>query len=355
MQITPEAADLDAIFDAQQSEPLRDQWGRPLLVPGETRREESLIPVRKVRDDGKIPYTRASSFSNYINDHSAVDIWEKRSIVYGMGQREDLAARAAALPPIISNTRDKSTLTRQEKALDQITNKALDEIGSEAAKYANRDYKADWGTAVHGFTDPGPSGDVPARMKADVDSWFDKTRGWEFFLTEAFVRNDTFQVAGTFDHAVKIPWRPDLGLIIVDKKTGILHLDQFAVQGCCYATGELYDPRTDSTYEWPEPVNQEWAILAHIPLGTGRTDLYLVNLLEGYVDCTVARDVRARRQRKDHGELMDLDQDRLNHIAFCIANADSRETMYAIASDFGPWWSESFRIMARQRLAELGL
>lgn len=360
MLISPEAAALDAIFDsAAEEKPLRDKpWGRPLLIPGDRRGAHPLVENpknRKPREDGRLPYTRASSLSNYVTDHSAVDVWEKRSIIKGLSEREDLAAEAAALPPIIGNTRDKSTLTRQEKLSDKLTNQRLDEIGNEAARYANRDYKASWGTAVHGFTDPGPHGDVPVRMQADVASWYAKTAGWEFLLTEAFVRNDLYQAAGTFDHLVRIPWMPELGAIIVDKKTGILHLDQFAIQGNVYATGELYDLEKDdgSIIHWPAEVNQEWAILAHIPLGLGRTDLYLVDLVEGRIDCQVACAVRERRQRDNHGRLFDPAEEARMHVAGLISNASSREELNAIALEYRPIWTEDLTALGQSVLGNL--
>lgn len=357
--LSPEAFDLDQIFDAASDLPLRDKpWDRPLLVPGPELAKAPLLlnpSNRKPRTDGKLPYTRASSLANYVSDHTALVTWNLRSVVKGLCEREDLAAMGAALPPIIGNSRDKAGMSAAEKKQDAETNKVLDQIAEEAARHANRDYKAAWGTAVHGFTDPGPHGQVPQRMDADVQSWFKATAGFEFHATEMFVANDIYQAAGTFDHLVSIPWMPELGRMILDKKTGLLHPDQFAVQLPTYAKGEPYNVETDERYPWPDGItpNQEWGLLAHIPLGMGRTDIYLVDLVQGHAAALVAVAVRAHRSNKTLMEPIDFQAKRRLHVAGLLAVADSEATMRAIADEHAACWNDDLRALARQRLAEL--
>jgi hypothetical protein len=357
--MSPEAFDLDQIFDGPENGLERDRpWGRPLLVPTPRLAKNPLVrnpSNRKPRADGKLPYTRASSLGNYVSDHTALEVWRMRSAIKGLGDREDLAAQAAALPPIIGNTRDKAGMTKEERQQDEFTNAELDRLAEEAMIHANRDFKAHWGTAIHGFTDPGPHGPPPERMAADVESFFRATAGWVFHMTEAFVANDIYQAAGTFDHLVSIPWLPELGRMILDKKTGLLHPDQFAVQLPTYARGVPYDTQTDKRMRWPDGIkpNQKWGLIAHIPLGLGRTDMYLVDIAAGHKAALVACQVRAHRSNKTLMKAVDFNGERRQHVADLLAVADCRATMTAIAEEHKPVWDDSLRAVARQRLAEL--
>lgn len=360
MPLSPE---MDDLFDTIQNPLERDQYDRALLVPGPERAANPLILNRAtkkapggIRPDGKLPYTRASSLANYASDHTALETWRQRSLTKGLGEREDLAALAAALPPIIANTRDKETLTRAEVHQDRVTNTELDRIAEEAMKHANRDYKAAWGTAIHGFTDPGEHGQVPERMEADVASWFAATAGWEILATEVFVRNDEYQAAGTFDHLVRIPWRPDLGVLVVDKKTGLLHDDQFSIQLAVYAGGVPYDPETDQAYDWPggEAPNRQIALLAHIPLGRGMTSIYEVDIEQGHQAALHACAVRAHRSNKTLSTPVDYLMEQRIHLGGLLTTMTSREEMLALAETWKDVWHDDLSAIARQRLAELG-
>lgn len=307
--ISPEAADrIDDVFDSIDPIERDRPWGRPLLVPG---RPLAQMPLRGrktkahpegVTADGKIPYTRASTLGDYVADHTALEIWRRRSLTYGLAQREDLQARAASCPPIISNLKNPDTLSKAEKEQDRLTNALLDEVAEEAERYANVDFKADWGTAIHRFTDPGPHGDIPERMKADVASFEQTTAHWQFHATEVFTANDELQSAGSFDHIVTIRHRPDLGALVVDKKTGLAHPDGWAIQEYSYASGEGYDPWTNKRFPLEQltggiPINTEKALIVHIPLGLGTTRVYLIDLLEGQIGAQIAIQVRGFRQR----------------------------------------------------------
>lgn len=311
MTLSPEmTSSADDLFDSISPIDRDQPWGRPLLVPG---RPMEMMPLRGrktkrnpegITEDGKVPYTRASSFGNYVADHTALEVWKRRSLTYGLAQREDLAAKAASCPPIIANIKNKDTLTKSEKDIDRLTNAVLDEVAEAAEIYANRDFKADWGTAIHGFTDPGPHGDIPARMRPDVQSWEATTARWRFFATEVFVANDELQVAGTFDHIVEVPHVPDFvtgpPIFMVDKKTGLLHPDGFSIQQSAYRGGQVYDGYTNTRLPLESltggaEINEDWAIIAHIPLGMGHTQIYFVDLREGRRGCRIAADVRAFR------------------------------------------------------------
>ncbi len=273
--------------------PPRDRWGRPLLVPPNGGKRQ--------------PYTRASTMGSYVQDHSGLHTWEKRLLARGLGCREDLAAMCAALPEPNAAKCDKKELTRKQIADDKATNAKLDDYIEQALEHAGRSFKANHGTAIHGFTDPGADlTRVPERMKPDVTSWH---VAWlqhqlEVLATEVFVVNEVLGVAGTFDHLVR---HPELGVVVLDKKTG--QVDDkalgFSVQLACYASAEVYDWHTDTrapleSLTGGESVNQNVGLIAHIPLGAGRTDIYRIDLGFGFRAARVAAMVRtARSQAKD--------------------------------------------------------
>ncbi len=280
-------------FADEEYGPPRDRWGRPLLVP----------PGGGERQ----PYTRASTMGNYVQDHSGLHTWEKRLLARGLGCREDLAAMCAALPEPHAARCDKKELTRKQIAEDKATNAKLDDYIEQALEHAGRSFKANHGTAIHGFTDPGADlTRVPERMKPDVTSWHVAClqHRLEVLATEVFVANEVLGVAGTFDHFVR---HPELGVCVLDKKTG--QVDDkalgFSVQLACYASAEVYDWHTDTrapleSLTGGEVVNQDVGLIAHIPLGAGRTDLYRIDLDFGFGAARVAAMVRtARSQAKD--------------------------------------------------------
>lgn len=332
----PPLTDLDQLFDeAAGDDVLRDRYDRPLLIPSAKRKRRPLVQLARgdeKRFPGRLPYTRASSLSNYVTDKSGLERWRMRSLTKGLGEREDLAAQAAGLPPILGNQRDESTLSKAEKEQDRRTKKALDGLAEEAMIYANRDYKANWGTAVHGFTDPGPHGDVPARMQSDVESWFQTITGWQIHATEIFVANEEYQAAGTFDHLVSIPWLPELGRVVVDKKTGKLKPHEFSVQLPTYARGVPYDVAADQRADWPDGIapSRKWGIIAHIPMGLGRTDLYLVDLELGHKHALTAVQARTDRTKKQVMKGFDPLAERRLQWAGLVDGASTRDELRSI-------------------------
>lgn len=360
--LSPEAAQRD-LDDAFAIDPIkRDKpWGRALLIPTPERAADPLVrwpKNRKPDPDGRLPYTRASTMGNYVADQSALEIWRRRSLTKGLGEREDLAAMAAGLPPITSNFKNKDTLTPHEREMDKATNAQLDWIAEEAEKHANRDYKANWGTAIHHFTDPDPSGDVPERMRADVEAFRRNVSRWQFLATEVFVANETYQAAGSFDHLVVIPSRLDLGAVVVDVKSGLLHPDSMAIQTAVYAGAEVYDGFTDERRPLEDltggiPVNQDFAIIMHIPLGMGKAQPYFVDMHSGRRGAELACQVRAYRQDAD-GFMWPHDfiaEERLQ-VADHLVAATTIEQLKAIrkeAIDNGVWVPDLEDLAVQQR------
>lgn len=272
----------------------RDRWKRPLIIPpggGEP-----------------VAYTRASTMAKALDNGSGLSKWKVRMVTRGMGLDEDLAAKAAALPLLTGDRRK-----------DGPTNALLDEYAEEAMRLAGAHNKRDWGTAVHGYTEDGRQGDptVPARMKSDVDSYWEAVQlnGIRLVATEVFVVNDELQVAGTFDD---LYYSYLYGLIVGDKKTGRENMHSVLIQMAIYANSVLYDPATgaraplnslcDAVDLKRYPVNLKHALYVHIPKGEGTTRFVEADIEKGYAAARLAAQVREFLRTKD-GLLRDADAD----------------------------------------------
>jgi len=256
---------------------LRDRYDRPMIVPPE--------------GGDAVPYTRASTFCSALTDSSGIAKWKARHIALAMGRHEDLAAMAAGEE-------------YGSKDLDAIIETAIDRSGCNS--------KANYGTAVHTFTEPAQPmhAHVPNRMQADVQAYYDTlTRtGITTVAAERFVVCDEIRAAGTFDHIYAVPSEllptttygmpPDHHVSVVgDVKTGKLHFTEHAVQLAIYSRGKLYDPQTGERTDLG--VSHDWGLLVHVPAGEGTATLYWVDLNAGWAAADLAAQVRIWRERKD--------------------------------------------------------
>lgn len=271
MTVTP----IDAFLGIGQVP--RDGYDRPLIQPEGGGEPE--------------PYTRVSTFAESLEEIGGLLHWKSRETAKGIARHEDLAAMVAAL------TFSTDPDDKKRKAADRKTNKLLDGYIEEAI--CRVDTRAAWGTAVHGFTEGDTASPfVPERMKADVDSYYTKLEalGLKTVMSEQFVVHDALKVAGTFDHVYDAS-SLGLGLVLADTKTGSMHPQKVSLQLACYASAALYD--VDTHARTPLGVNQQTALLVHIPKGKGETEFYTVDLEAGRAAAKAAQWVRAWRSRDD--------------------------------------------------------
>ena len=197
----------------------RDRWGRPLIIPA---------------DDGKaIPYARASSYGDVLDDKTALSLWKQRQTALGLIERPDLQLAVSA------NRENKS-------ALNQVCERALEHAG------ANN--KAGIGTSLHALTETLDRGDdlgfVPQEYQADLDAYLEATNQFQMVLIERFVVNDQWKIAGTPDRVVRYKGEN----YIFDLKTGSVDYawPKIAVQLAVYADAVLYNPQDGSREAQPE-------------------------------------------------------------------------------------------------------
>lgn len=268
----------------------RSDSGAPMLVP------------RGLEATGqRVPYTRASGLADYISEQEFFHRWEMRYLAMGIARNPDLAGAAAVetyntglLHPAYGAQK-----TASGKRLDEIIRKALDREGIHE--------KADYGTSVHGFTEPGAP-PVPAwqgpwgQVGPDVASFEEWNRlyGVRILQTERFIANDAVMSAGTFDHLIEVPGHPLLtGLVIADKKTGKYEPHHWVVQLATYANGEPYEP-DDSRPGWPSPdINKRYGLVWQIR--EGETVGHIVDLQVGWEAAQHAAWIRDYNTRTDLG------------------------------------------------------
>lgn len=261
---------MSAVEDFLAVDPLqRDRYDRPLLIP---------------RDGSeKVAYTRASTMGSYLSDKTSLHRWELGLLAKGLADREDLTAMIAGLEPMTGVRRHDEPIKRK---MTGIIDLALEVGGNHV--------KANYGTAIHSFCEPGNNQPVPERMQADVESF--RRLKLKAVLSETFVANDELMSAGSLDGVFDLP---GVGLVVGDIKTGKIKAHDVAVQLAVYAGGEVYDCETNRRSALPDGLNRDVGLLIHIPAGEGKTDLYLVDLIAGRQAAQVAAWVRDYRKRDD--------------------------------------------------------
>ena len=249
-----------------------DRYGRYLITPA---------------DGGKpVAHTRATTWASTNDDQHNLTRWKLRTAALGLSRRSDLLAGIAA-----AADDDRS-------AIDRIVDQALEAGGSSTA--------ANTGTALHKMTervDRGEVFEIPEPHKSDVEAY-------SAALAEAGITVDLIEmvgicsdlgVAGTFDRIVTLNDKR----YILDLKTG-KNLDYsmptIAIQEATYAHAKtIYDPETRTHSAMPE-VDQERAIVAHVPAGSGTCTLYWVDIVAGWQGALLAQEVRAWRKVKGLGQ-----------------------------------------------------
>lgn len=260
---------------APRPEPPRDRWGRYLL------------PQPAGKDKG---YTRATTVAKTLSDTYGLTRWQVRMTAQGLTQRPDLFARVAAA------------------AGDA---KTLDVVCEEAKEAAAASSGANIGTALHSFTeavDAGRPVHIPAPWDADVAAYSAALERARITVDPDFIETvlalHSIEVAGTMDRLVTMP---DGRRLIADLKTGkdlTYGWGEIAIQLALYAHAEqIFDPSTGQYRPMPE-VDQDEALVMHLPAGQARCDLYVVDIAAGWDAVQTALVVRAWRKRRDLASLL---------------------------------------------------
>jgi hypothetical protein len=240
----------------------RDRWQRPLVIP---------------RGGGTpVAYTRCTTYVGVLEDTYNLARWQQRMVALGLASRPDLLLAVSA------HSDDKAQL-------NQICVDAQEAAAAHAA--------ATTGTALHALTerlDRGlPVGVIPEAYQADLAAYEKATVELTPVEIETFTVLDTLQIGGTPDRVVE--FRGDR--YIADVKTGSIEygMGKIAMQLAVYSRSSLYNPTNGQRAGLR--VNQNNAIVIHLPAGEGRCELHWVNIAAGWEAVKLATSVRAWRAR----------------------------------------------------------
>lgn len=319
----------DLLQTIEDGPPL-DQYGRYVLPDPSTGEERG--------------WTRVSTMAQTLSDKFGLARWEARLITHGLGQRPDLVALA------------HSTELTDSKALDQIAGKAL------AASRA--DVGANHGTAVHQWTaqlDAGQSVGVPRPFHTDVAAYRAALTLHELEVMPDFIERIVIcpgmGCVGTLDRLV-IALGDDGGHYVLDVKTIksrnlAYSWGEIAIQLALYANAShAWDSAQRRWLPMPKGVSRSKAIVAHIPIGEERCDLYDVDIERGWRAAQLALDVRnyrklGRKLSGPHSSWVDT-SDRIRR-----ANSitELRQILTALTNEGR--LKESHKDAIRSRMAEL--
>lgn len=248
------------------TEPNRDHFGRPLIIPP---------------DGGKpVPYRRCTTFIDVLGDRSNLERWKQRQTAVGLSLRSDLLLRVA-------------TSKKDNKALDKLCEDALKAAGSESS--------ANIGTAIHSLTeqiDRGETPEIPEAWAKDIQAYIQATKHLTMSAIEVFVVNDDLKVGGTFDRIVCDTTGASPVPMVADLKTGSIAFDagKIAMQLAVYANSHVYNIETGE--RTPLDASQERGLVVHLPQGEGKCQVLEADLVEGWKGAQLAADVWAWRAKK---------------------------------------------------------
>lgn len=243
----------------------RDRWSRPLIVPP---------------NGGKpTAYTRCTTYVGCLEDTYNLSKWQQRMVATGLAARPDLVLAAAA--------------HHDEKSkMDEICQSALDAAAAGAA--------AGVGTALHKLTerlDRGQEiGVVPEAYQADIDAYAKATAALKPVHVEQFCVMDALKIGGTPDLVVEYGGE----LYIADKKTGSIEwgAGKIAMQLAVYSRSVAYRHGGEPRRAPLGDVNQDRALVIHLPAGQGVCELKWVDIAAGWKAVDLASQVRTWRARK---------------------------------------------------------
>lgn len=237
-------------------------------------------------------FTRVSNVARVLADDFGLKRWEMRMVAKGIAIRSDLAAVAAAAD--VDEDKDK---------LNDVVKQAKD--AAAAKRGANN------GTAFHKFAERHDKGEslasmaIPDAFAADVRGYAEalKVRGIKVLpqFMECTVFVPELEIVGTLDRIVSQPTGPTHsdGHAILDLKSGkdlSYAWLEIAVQQACYANAShIWDKVGKRWYPMP-PVDKSRALIAHSPIGTGKTVIYGVDLIKGWKLAKASMHVREWRK-----------------------------------------------------------
>lgn len=289
-------------------------------------------------------WTRVTTFAKTLSDTSALSAWAERMLTKGLALRPELLQGTATWD-----------VSEHKGAFSKLINEAKDAAGIKDG--------AERGTRMHDLTEMHDRGEDVSLFsteeeRRDVEAYAAALQAGEITVyqdyIERFVAIPEYRVCGKLD---RIYGTGNMGenLVIGDVKTaknveyGWLDI---CVQLALYSMASHYwDDEKDDWVPMPA-VSQDRGVVAHLPVGAAKCDLYEIDLVQGRAACELIAKVRAARAVK--GLAKPLASSRLESpYAARLRACNSREELSAIwkeASAAGAWTADLEMVgMARMK------
>lgn len=270
-------------------------------------------------------YGRPSSFGKQIENAYNLLRWKERTLVLGCADR-DVAKATETLTGRDRDTQEWRSEADGVVAAAYRAAKAMEaaERGSHMhAVTEDDDSERDWVKRAEAGEDLGIPGDVQEAMLTAWRTMLERY-GLVILAVETPVVHDGYRQAGTLDRIAvltrdltfvvdgELVTIPADTVVVLDLKTGKMTMDSkavqywhsYAIQVCTYAGAVPYDVATETRGEWEWPVDQRWALIAHLPVlealkGTATCRLVLVDLEAGRNAAELCVRAAAWERRKD--------------------------------------------------------
>jgi hypothetical protein len=248
--------------------------------------------------DGCDLWCRATTFADTIDDNFKLSQWNMRMVARGIVMRQSLAAQVALIPA--------------EKACSKQQKEELNQICANAKEVAGGSDRADLGTLLHTMTEQHDRGvpiDLPEPYASDIRAYDHTLKENNIQILPNFIEQvvivKQLQVAGTFDRVVEHNGEQ----YIFDLKTGdkldfseskfTIQMTLYSMADHIYEYGWAEDGSEDKIHPMPK-VNQEKAIICHLPAGQATCTLHWAPLTQGREAIEHVRWVRHDWRRRRH-------------------------------------------------------
>ncbi len=326
-----------------------EEFGKPSESPKRWEDDTNGLGQYKVArpSDGKVVgYTRVTTYIDALEDKTQLTKWKMRVLLEGVAAAEELATIGQRSDSPTATIRDLAhrrdvAIAKGRKAdrkgklvpgqLATITDgawsdfkRAMNDLADELFEIGGGREKAQKGTDLHALVDLYDSegidavgakleaGEIAPADLADVEAYARATKalGLKVVAAEQVVVNDELKVAGRLDRVflAKLPaiHDPKTGeeirpadtrakRYVGDLKTGNVEYSpgKIAQQIRAYAEGQAYDPDTQERSS--HGANRTTGILIHLPAGSAKATVHLVDLGIGGQGNKIVGEVRAFR------------------------------------------------------------
>lgn len=223
-------------------------------------------------------HTRVTNFAKVLEDQYNLTYWTRRMDALGFADNPELVA-------LIDVHRD------DKDALNNICDQAKAKAGANDKRDAGSDLHAASETVDKGGEAPEQwAREIVVYLQALADAGIEILPEW---IERTVVIDEFGGLAGTFDRIVR--WKGEL--YIADLKSGSVGYNwlSFAIQFACYAhASSIYDHATQTHSPMPA-VNQEKALVIHLPPGEVECSIYAVDIKTGWEAAKVVAEVKKLR------------------------------------------------------------